>query len=112
MLVEDANKLAIITRCGIDWEKFKMLLPVLTSKHMSLSTLGKVFNARIHSALLHRSETWAPAATDLQQLCRNNRSMVAGYGGFRGHSSVNVDTLCALLGVQEVRTAVHTKRLR
>ena len=26
-------KLAIITRCGIAWVKFKRLLPVLTSKH-------------------------------------------------------------------------------
>ena len=59
-------KLAIITRCGIAWGKFKRLLPVLTSRHASLSTRGKVFNACVGSALLNGSETWAPAAPDLK----------------------------------------------
>ena len=48
-------KLAIITRCGIAWGKFKRLLPILTSKHVSLRTREKVFNACVHSALLHHN---------------------------------------------------------
>ena len=38
-------KLAIVTRCSTAWGKFKKLLPILTSKHVSLRTRGKVFNA-------------------------------------------------------------------
>ena len=72
-------KLAIVTRCSTAWGKFKRLLPILTSKHVSLRTRGNVFNACICSALLHGSKTWAPSAPDLQQLRRNDRSMVAGY---------------------------------
>ena len=72
-------KLAIVTRCSTAWEKFKRLLPILTSKHVSLRTRGKVFNAYVRSALLHSSETWAPTAPDLQWLCRNDRTMVPGY---------------------------------
>ena len=51
--------LAIATRCSTDWGKFRKLLPILTSKHVSPSPLtrGKVFSACIRSALLHGSET-------------------------------------------------------
>ena len=69
-------KLAIVTRCSTAWGKFKRLLPILTSKHVSLRTRGKVFNACVRSALLHGSETWAPTAPDLQRLHRNDRLMV------------------------------------
>ena len=52
--------------------KFKSLLPILTSKHVSLRTRGKVFNASVRSALLHGNETWASTAPDLQRLRRND----------------------------------------
>ena len=65
---------AIITRCCTAWGKFKKLLPILTSKHKSLTVRGKVFDACVRCALLHGSETWAPTAPDLQQLHRNDRS--------------------------------------
>ena len=68
------RKLAIVTRCSTAWKKFRRFLPFLTSKHVSLRTRGKVFNACVRSALLHGSETWAPTAPDLQQLCRNQWS--------------------------------------
>ena len=35
--------LAIATRCCTAWDKFKKLLPLLTSKHISLSARGRVF---------------------------------------------------------------------
>ena len=69
-------KLAIVTRCSTAWGKFKRLLPILTSKHVSLRTRRKVFNTCVRSALLHGIETLAPTAPDLQVLCRNDRSMV------------------------------------
>ena len=69
-------KLVIVTRCSTAWGKFKRLLPILTSEHVSLRTRGKVFNACVRSALLHSSETWAPTAPDLQRLRWNDRSMV------------------------------------
>ena len=78
-------KLAIITRCSTAWGKFKR---ILTSKHVSLKTRGKVFNACVCSALLHGSETWAPTAPDLQQHCRNDRSMVCWICGVRDDDEV------------------------
>ena len=60
------------SRCGIVWGKFKSLLPILKSNHVSLRTRRKVFNACVRSALLHGSETWAPTVPDLQRLRRND----------------------------------------
>ena len=81
-------KLAIVTRCSTAWGKFKRLLPILTSKHVSLRTGGKIFNACVRSALLHGSETWAPTAPDLQRLRRNDRSMVRWICGVRDDDEV------------------------
>ena len=39
--------LAIATRCSTAWGKFRKLLPIPTSKHVSPSTRGKVFSACI-----------------------------------------------------------------
>ena len=105
-------KLAIVTRCSTAWGKFKRLLPILTSQHVSLRTRGKVFNACIRSALLHGSETWPPTAPDLQRLRRNDRSMVPWICGVRDDDEVSSDSLCAMLGVQEVTAALRTRRLR
>ena len=104
-------KLAIVTRCSTGWGKFKRLLPILTSKHVSLRTRGKVLNACVRSALLHGSETWASTAPDLQWLRRNDRSMVCWICGVKDDDEVSADTLCAMLGVQ-VTTALRTRRLR
>ena len=48
--------LAIATRCSTAWGKFRKLLPILTSKHVSPLTRGKEFSACVRSALLHGSE--------------------------------------------------------
>ena len=105
-------KLATVTRYSTAWGKFKKFLPSLTSKHVSLRTRRKVFNACVSSALLHGSQTWAPTAPDLQRLSRNNRSMVRWICGVRDDDEVSSDSLCAMLGVQEVTAALRTRRLR
>ena len=86
--------LAIITRCCTALGKFKKLLPILTSKHISLTVRGKVFDACVRSAL-HGSETWAPTASDLQRLRRIDRSMIRWICGFKPHDEISIDLLCA-----------------
>ena len=99
------------TRCDIVWGKFKRHLPVLTSKHVSLRTHGKVFNACVRSALLHRSETWAPTVPDIWWLHRNDKSMVCWICKVRDDNKVTADKPCAMLGVR-VTAALGTRRLR
>ena len=69
-------ELDIATRCCVAWGKFRKLLPVLMTKHLSLKTRGSVFEARVRKAMLQGGETWAPNAADLQRLRRNDRSMI------------------------------------
>ena len=52
--------LAFTTRCSVAWGKFRKLLPIFTSKHVSLKTCGELFSSCVLSAVLHGSETWAP----------------------------------------------------
>ena len=49
-------ELSTTTHVKTAWEKFKELLPVLSSRH--LSTRGRVYSSCVPSAMLHASETW------------------------------------------------------
>ena len=64
---------AIDARCCAAWGKFGKLLPILTSKHISFKTRSKVFTACVRSTMLHG---WAPNASVLQRLRRNDRDQV------------------------------------
>ena len=100
--------LTIATRCSTVWGKFRKLLPILTSKHVSPLTHGKVFGACIRSALLHRSETWAPTALDLQRLRRNDRAMIRWICGVKPYDEVPMETLYIKLDLQVVAVALRT----
>ena len=104
--------LAIATRCSTAWGKFRKLLPILTSKHVSPLTRGEVFSACIPSSLLHGSETWAPTAPDLQRLRRNDRAMIRWICDVKPHDEVPMENLYTNFGIQEVAVALKTKRLR
>ena len=97
-------KLAIVTRCSTAPSYSDIQVCVRKDPRESLQCLC--------SALLHGSETWAPTAPDLQRLRRKDRSMVYWICGVRDGDKVSADTLCAMLGVQEVTAALRTRRLR
>ena len=58
------------------WKKFKELLPVLSSRHLSFKTRGHVYSSCVRSAMLHASETWPLTKPNLQRLQRNDRAMI------------------------------------
>ena len=62
------SDLAVTTRCSVAWGKFRKLLPILTTKHVSLKICGKLFSSCVRSAMLHGSKTWAPTVSVLQRL--------------------------------------------
>ena len=69
-------EMAVTTRVKTAWKKFRELLPVLTSRHLSYKTLGHVYSSCVRSAMLHASETWPLTKTNLQRLQRNDRAMI------------------------------------
>ena len=103
---------AIIARCNAAWGKFKKLLPILTSRHISPSIRGKVFNVCVRSAMLHGSETWAPTAADLQRLRRNDRAMIRWMAGVRLRDEISSASLLARFGLIEISSVLRSRRLR
>ena len=65
--------MAVTTRVKTAWKKFRELLPVLTSRHLSYKTCGHVYSSCVWSAMLHASETWPLTKTNLQCLQRNDK---------------------------------------
>ena len=53
--VSGGCELAMITRVKTAWKKFKELLPVLSSRHLSYKTRGYVYSSCIRNAILHAS---------------------------------------------------------
>ena len=69
-------EMAVTTRVKTAWKKFRELLPVLTSRHLSYKTRGHVYSSCVRSAMLHASETWSLTKMNLQRLQRNGRAMI------------------------------------
>jgi len=45
-------------RIRIGWNKFRQLIPLLTSKDISLIVRGRLYSSCVQSTMLHGSETW------------------------------------------------------
>ena len=50
-------ELAMTTCVKTAWKKFKELLPVLSSHHLSYKTRGHVYSSCVRNAMLHASQT-------------------------------------------------------
>ena len=103
---------AIAARCCVAWGKFRKLLPILTTRHLSPKVRGKVYTACVRSAMLHGSETWAPNASDLQRLRRNDRSMIRWICGTKDQDETPSATLLQKLGIDDITAVLRSRRLR
>ena len=103
---------AIIARCRSAWGKFKKLLPILTSRHLTPLIRGRVFNTYVRSALLHGSETWAPTVHDLQRLQRTDRAMVRWICRTGLGDKLPSADLLKKLVLEDITVVLRTKRLR
>ena len=59
-------EITVTTCLKTAWKKFRELLPVLTSHHLSYKTRGHVYSSCVWSAMLHASETWSLTKMNLQ----------------------------------------------
>ena len=64
----DGCELSTTTHVKTAWKKFKELLPVLSSCHLSFKTYGRVYSSCVRRAMLHASETWPLTKPNLQRL--------------------------------------------
>ena len=103
--------LSVTTRCSVAWSKFRKLLLILTSKHVSLKTRGKLFFSCVRSAMLHGSETWALTVSVLQRLQCNDRSTIQWICNTRARDRVPSSELLAKLGIVDFTLLLHAHRL-
>ena len=92
------------------WKKFKVLIPVLSSSHLSLKTRGRVYSSFVRSAMLHVSETWPLIKPSLQRLQRNDRAIC----NVKPQDTANLrsNELLARLGIEDLDLILKERRLR
>ena len=96
------------------WKKFKDLLPVLSSRHLSFKTRGRVYSSCVRSAMLHASETWPLKKPNLQHLQRNYRAMIRQICNVRPQDIVTTrsNELLVRLGIEDLDLILKERRLR
>ena len=107
-------ELSTTTRVKTAWKKFKDLLPVLSSHHLSFRTRGHVYSSCVRSAMLHASETWPLTKQNLQHLQRNDRAMIRQICNVRPQDIVTTrsNELLVWLGIEDLDIILKERRLR
>ena len=107
-------ELSTTTRVKTAWKKFKDLLPVLSSRHLSFKTRGRVYSSCVRSAMLHASETWPLTKLNLQRLQRNDRAMIRQICNVRPQDNVTTrsNELLVRLRFEDLDLIPKERRLR
>ena len=107
-------ELSTTTRMKTAWKKFKELLPVLSSRHLSSKTRGRMYSSCVRSAMLHASETWPLTKPNIQHLQRNDRAMIRQISNVRPQDVVTTrsNELLARLGIEDLDLILKERRLR
>ena len=107
-------ELSITTHVKTTWKKFKDLLPVLSSRHLSFKTRGHVYSSCVRSAMLHASETWPLTKPNLQHLQQNDRAMIRQICNVRPQDIVTTrsNELLVQLGIEDLDLILKERRLR
>ena len=105
---------ATTTRVKTAWKKFKELLPVLSSRHLSHKTRGHVYSTCVRSAMLHASETWPLTKPNFQRLQRNDRAMIKQICKVKPENVATTSSseLLKLLGLEDLDLILKERRLR
>ena len=93
---------AIVARCSVAWGKFRKLLPVLTSRHLSPRIRGKVYEVCVRSAMLHGSQMWGPKEPVLRWLHRNDHTMIRWICGIKDRDETPSVSLLQKLGIEDI----------
>ena len=107
-------ELSTTTRVKTAWKKFKELIPVLSSCHLSFKTHCRVYSSCVRRAMLHASETWPLTKPSLQHLQRNDRTMIRQICSVKPQDTANIRSaeLLARLGIENLDHILKERRLR
>ena len=92
------------------WKKFRELLPVLSYRHLSFKTQGRVYSSCVRSTVLHASET----KQNLQHLQHNDRAMIRQICNVKPQDTATIRSqqLRAQLSIKDLDLILKENRLR
>ena len=95
------------------WKKFKELLPVLFTRHLSFKTCDRVYSSCVRRAMLHASETWQLTKPNLQSLQGNDRAIIRQICNVKPQDIVTTrsNELLARLGIEDLDLSLEERRL-
>ena len=107
-------ELSTTTHVKTAWKKLKDLLPVLSSRHLSLKTCSRVYSSCVQSAMLHASETWRLTKPNLQHLQQNDRAMIRQICNVMPQDIVTTrsNELLVRLGTEDLDLILKERRLQ
>ena len=107
-------ELSTTTRVKTAWKKFKELIPVLSSRYLSLKTPDRVYSSCVRSAMLHASESRPLTKPCLQRLQRNDRAMIRQICNVKPQDTATIRSteLLARLGIDDLDLILKERRLR
>ena len=96
------------------WKKFKELLPVLSSCHLSFKTCCCLYSSCVRSAMLNASKTWPLTKLNIQCLQRNDTAMIRQIYNVKLQDTVTTGSneLLARLGIEDLDLILKERRLR
>lgn len=103
---------SITARVRAAWGKFRQLLPLLTSRGLSQTTRGKIYNTYIRPVLLYASESWAPTVSNIAKLQRNDRSMTRWICNIKLSDNISSSSILEKLGIADISLSISRNRLR
>ena len=97
-------ELSTTARVKTAWKKFKELKAVLSSRHLSFKTRGRVYSSCVRSAMLYATETWPVTKPCLQGLQRNDRAMIRLICNVKPQDTATIrsNELLARLGIEDL----------
>ena len=84
------------------WKKFREVLPLLTTKAISLKVKGELYAACVRSVMLYGSETWPIKVEESQRLHRNEMSMIRWMCGVTMRDRYLCEELRAWVGIKPI----------
>ena len=100
----------VTTHVKTAWKKFRELLPVLTSRHLSYKIHGHVYSFCVRSTRLHASETRTLAKMNLQH---NDRAMIRQICSIKPEdvATVRSSKLLVKLELEDLNLILRERRL-
>jgi len=111
MSVDGDADAAVEARVQIGWNKFSQLVPLLTSRDISLIQRGRLYSSCVRSSMLHESETWPVSKKNEVAFQRAEMRMVRWMCSVKVKDRVSSKELRERLGIDDIILVLQQNRL-